>query len=239
MNEAWQFNLEERGYMATQVIDMETFEGTSNDAKKLIQMGEPYLVTIGIRGVAKLLLHRWSAEAVAEKAAAAKGSKAKKTDDVESYVYRDGNGTISLPSEYLRQSLIHAAKFQRDPRSPRKSAMDLFKAGLVAQDELMPLGKDWDFLDTRRVVVNHAGINRTRPGFNEGWQVEGRFTVLLPEYITPERLQEALSTAGRVVGVGDFRPTYGRFAVVKFEVYQLGLSSEATVEDMVPCSSTV
>src|SRR5215472_2014044 len=119
--------------MATQVIDMETFEGTSNDAKNIIQTAEPYLVIIGIRGVSKLLLHRWSAEAVAEKAAAAKGSKAKKTDDVESYVYRDGNGIISLPTEYLRQSIIHAAKFQLDPRSSRKSAMDLFKAGLVAQ----------------------------------------------------------------------------------------------------------
>jgi hypothetical protein len=97
--------------------------------------------------------------------------------------------------------------------------MDLFKAGLIAMDESMSLGKKkWDFLDTRRVVVQRSGINRSRPGFYEGWEAQGKFGVLLPEYITRERLQEALSVAGRLVGVGDFRPTYGRFAVSQFEI---------------------
>jgi hypothetical protein len=198
---------------------VETFNEVSNDAELTIAFSQPYYINLGIRGTAKMLFHHWSPEAVAEKAVAAKGSAAKKTDNVESYVVRDINGHICLPTEYLRQSVIHAAKYQQDPRSPRKSAMDLFKAGFVALDELMSLGtSQWDFLDTRRVVVQRAGINRSRPGFNVGWQVEGRFAVLLPEYITVERLQEALSTAGRLVGVGDFRPTYGRFAVTKFEV---------------------
>jgi hypothetical protein len=200
-------------------IEGDEFGGVGNDAKRIIATAEPYLVHIGIRGTSKLLMKSWSPEAVEAKAAAAKGSKAKKTDDVESYVVRNGNRVICMPAEYLRQSIIHAAKYQQDPRSPRKSAMDLFKAGLVAVDELMPLGKTtWDFLDKRRAVVQRSGINRIRPGFHEGWQVEGLFEVLLPEYITPERLQEALSTAGRVVGVGDFRPTFGRFAPARFDL---------------------
>jgi hypothetical protein len=154
--------------MAIQV-DLEVYKETSNDAKRIIQTAAPYEVTIGIRGTSKLLFHRWSPEAVAAKAAAAKGSKAKKSDDVESFVYRDANGIISLPSEYVRQSIIHAAKDLHDPRSPRKSAMELFKAGLVALDELMPLGKDhWDFVYTCRVTIQRNAINRTRPGFNEG-----------------------------------------------------------------------
>jgi hypothetical protein len=98
------------------------------------------------------LFHRWNNEAVAEKAGSAKGSKGKKTDNVESYVYRLPNNEIGLPGEYLRQSIINAAKFKQDPRSTRKSAVDLYKAGIVSMTELGSLGKTkWDYLDRRRV----------------------------------------------------------------------------------------
>jgi hypothetical protein len=71
--------------------------------------------------------------------------KAKKTDDLESYVYRCDDYTIGVPGEYFRQSIINAAKFRQDPRSPRKSAMDLYKAGIVSLTELSSLGKStWD-----------------------------------------------------------------------------------------------
>lgn len=41
--------------------------------------------------------------------------------------------------------------------------------------------------------------------------------VNLPEYISPELLHALLTDAGRLIGVGDFRPTYGRFRVIRFE----------------------
>jgi hypothetical protein len=61
--------------------------GVSNDAKGYVEMTEPYVVNVAIEGNADFLYHRWSNDAVAEKAMAAKGSKAKKSDDLESYVY--------------------------------------------------------------------------------------------------------------------------------------------------------
>ena len=42
--------------------------------------------------------------------------------------------------------------------------------------------------------------------------------VLLPEYISTTLLQEVIANAGRLVGVGDFRPTNGRFGIVNFDV---------------------
>src|SRR3990167_4224753 len=93
----------------------------SNDAADEVASTEPYTVQVTIRGSSAILFHRWSNEAVAEKAAAAKGSKAKKSDNLESYVYRCDNGNLGLPGEYVRQSVIAAAKFRQDPRSPRKS----------------------------------------------------------------------------------------------------------------------
>lgn len=64
--------------------NLETLDPVSNDGEDDILTERPYVVEFTIRGTAALLFHRWSTEAVAEKAAAAKNSTAKKTDNVES-----------------------------------------------------------------------------------------------------------------------------------------------------------
>ncbi len=190
----------------------------TNGGKASIEAGAPYIVSLTIEGAADMLFHRWNCEAVDAKSKAAKNSKSKKEDDIESYVYRCENGTLGLPGEYLRQSVIHAAKFRQDPRSPRKSAMDLFKAGLVCLTPLASLGKaEWDYLDTRRVTIQRNGINRTRPAMKIGWRAQFELAVNLPEYIDRQMLREVIEQAGRLVGVGDFRPTFGRFGIVSFD----------------------
>src|SRR6185503_19872747 len=109
-----------------------------------IEVSTPYSLHVGIEGSAPILFHAWNCDAVEAKGKASKNSKAKKSDDLESYVYRNGAGELCLPGEYLRQSIIAAAKFKQDPRSPRKSAADLFKAGIVCTKTLASLGtKDW------------------------------------------------------------------------------------------------
>jgi hypothetical protein len=193
-------------------------DNKTNDARESISASEPYVVTVTIKGAADFLFHRWSCEAVDAKSKAAKNSVAKKTDNVESYVYRDAAGMLCIPGEYLRQSIIHAAKFKVDPRSPRKSGMDLYKAGVTTLTQLASVGKEkWDYLDTRRVVVQRSGVSRTRPALSTGWAATFELMVLLPEYIGREDLNDTLAMAGRLIGVGDFRPTYGRFQVVRFE----------------------
>jgi hypothetical protein len=190
----------------------------TNGGESTISASEPYSVNVSLEGSADFLFHRWNAEAVDTKAKAAKNSVAKKTDDIESYVYRDDAGELCIPGEYLRQAIIHAAKFRQDPRSPRKSAMDLFKAGVVSLTALASLGKvKWDYEDKRRVVIQRSGVNRTRPAMKAGWEAEFQLMVLLPEYIGRSDLQDVITNAGRLIGLGDFRPTYGRFNVTKFE----------------------
>ncbi len=125
----------------------------SNDAKTLIEFEEPYVAEFSVTGVAPFLFHRWSVDGVEAKAKAAKGSKAKKEDALESYVYR---------------------------------------------------GND--------------GITRCRPALNNGWKTRVLLQVMTPEYITPQLLNEVFQSAGRLAGVGDFRPTFGRFQTDKFEV---------------------
>lgn len=193
----------------------------SNDAETTISFTEPYAVSVTIRGTAPFLFHRWNVDAIAEKAKAHKGSKAKKEDDTESFVYRDDDGNLAIPAEYLRMSIVNAAKFNQDPRSPRKSAMDLFKAGVVPLTDLCTTGhKDWDYLDRRRVMVQRNGITRSRPALAKGWTISADFQIIVPEYISSEMFNEVVQKAGKLIGIGDFRPTFGRFQVVNFTILE-------------------
>lgn len=191
----------------------------TNGAESTITAGQPYRIAVQLTGTSDLLFHRWNAEAVDEKSKAAKNSKAKKCDNIESYVYRNDGGELCIPGEYVRQAVILAAKFRQDPRSPRKSAMDLYKAGVVPLTILASVGKaTWDYEDKRRVVIQRAGINRTRPALKQGWKAAFEFLILTPEYIGPMDLHGMLTQAGALIGIADFRPTFGRFAITSFEV---------------------
>lgn len=212
------------------ITEPKAFDGDlSNSGAETIGLDTPYRVAVTISGDAPILFHRWQSDAVEAKAKAAKGSAAKKSDNVESYVWRNADGIISLPGEYLRGSLIDprngAAKYLQDPRSPRKSALDLFKAGVIALTDLAPIiradgspADAWDYLDRRRVTVQRAGITRERPALAAGWSCSVLLLSTTPQYIDPILLRQALTQAGRLVGVGDFRPTYGRFSVTRFEL---------------------
>lgn len=199
--------------------ELQAIAPVTNGGAKAIDDITPYIARVRIEGSTPFLFHRWIVESVKAKADAAKGSKSKRTDDLESYVYRTDSGNLGIPGEYLRQSIIHASKFRQDPRSPRKSAMDLFKAAIVSLTEVADTGRPkWDYVDQRRVTIQRNGITRSRPALSKGWVVNFELMVNLPEYVPQDMLRETIEQAGRLIGIGDFRPTYGRFGLTKFEV---------------------
>jgi len=194
-------------------------EPTANTAQEIIETTIPYTATVRIEGVCPILFHRWSNEAVEAKAKAPKGSKAKKTDDLETAVYRTDTGTIGIPGNYLTGAIVHAGRFKQDPRSPRKSMADLLKAAVVPLTVLADTGaKVWDYEDRRRVIVQRNAITRARPALREGWQASFELLVNIPEYVPAQTLHALLIDAGRLVGIGDYRPTYGRFHVTAFNI---------------------
>ena len=186
----------------------------SNGAKNLIGMTQPYRARIELVGTAKMLMHCWNNEAIAEKASAKKGSAVKKTDDIESYVLRDEKGFIVMPCLNFCASIRTAGKSFSDPTSPRKSLHDRLKAIVVPEEEYGLINggvKTWDFIDQRRVVIQRAGITRSRPAFLEGWKLTFTVMVLEPEFLSEELLAELIANARKFQGLGDFRPTFGRF----------------------------
>lgn len=194
-----------------------------NGIENTVTTEKPYIMSAEIIGTCPVIFHKWSCEDVAAKAAAKKGSKEKKSDNVESFVYRDEDGHICLPGLYITQAMTYAAKFRQDPRSPRKSAFDLFKAGIVPLTELAKINggtRNWDFIDQRRVVIQRNSITRMRPAFLKGWSAEVDIMVNTPEYIDQAFFREVLEMSGRLIGVADFRPSYGRFQVAKCKVIE-------------------
>lgn len=214
----------------TSTIEPQALGGDiSNAGAPTIELEQPYRISVTITGDAPILFHRWQSDAIDAKAKAAKGSAAKKSDNIESYVWRNSDNLICLPGEYLRGSLIDpkngAAKYMQDPRSPRKSALDLFRAGVLSLTEMAPINRadgtladTWDYIDRRRVSVQRNGITRERPAFAAGWSATVILMVTTPHYIDPILLRQTLTQAGRLVGVGDFRPSFGRFSVTNCEL---------------------
>ena len=202
-------------------IDGADDDQISNGAAGLIGLSMPYVAEITVRGTARLLMHAWNVEAVQEKADAAKNSAQKKTDDVESYSYRTATGLLGVPGAAFKASIVGAGRSMQDPRSPRKSAMDLLKAIVLPLDVVAPFipeRYEWDLVDRQRVVVQRAAVTRSRPAFEPGWTVAFQVMVNAPQYLAPDKLHQLAVQAGMFCGLLDYRPTYGRFQVTNFKV---------------------
>ncbi len=92
---------------------------------------------------------------------------------------------------------------------------------MVNLTALSSLGSEkWDYEHKCRVQVQRNGITRIRPAMKSGWVATFTFMVNLPEYVSPQMLQSLLTDAGRLIGLADFRPTYGRFQVTHFDVLE-------------------
>lgn len=192
----------------------------SNGAARTIAFDVPYIAHVTVQGTAHLLFHAWNCEAVEAKSKAGKNTKAKKSDDIESYVYRLDDGRLGIPGANFHGSLIEVGRSMSDPRSPRKSMMALIRAGISPLDDIAPLIPDvqtWDYVDQRRVTVQRNAITRMRPAMRVGWKVAFSLLINTPEYLDTVVLREIIGAAGRTVGLCDNRPSYGRFTTVHFD----------------------
>lgn len=194
--------------------------GVSNGGKDTIESGLPFIATVTIEGSTDILFHAWNSDSIEAKAKAPRGSDTKKKDDLESYVYRNNEGEVCIPGMYLKGALVAAGRYHSDPRSTRKKmATDLVKSGVDALTGLASTGlKEWDYVDRRRVKIGMSGVTRERPALRTGWKATFDLQVNQPEFISKQMLHELLTAAGRFVGLGDFRPTFGRFQVTGFVV---------------------
>lgn len=173
---------------------------------------------VKIVGRRSLLLHQIP-QSLGERG---RGERMSPEEEANAAIYRDSSGVIALPSLNLKASIRDGAKQFRVPGRGKTSYKDLIKSGIEIEPSMIPLkvpgGKNpensWK-IDTRPVVVQRARIMRSRPRFDE-WELEFTANIVDP-LITAQQLREIIESAGRYVGLGDFRPEFGLFDLVSFE----------------------
>lgn len=180
-------------------------------------------VDVQIEGIAPLLQNNIEG---AEEQMLRKGKRSTSgvKDDPEEWktkLYRvNGNGRLGHPGAAVESAIIRAARdFRADKR---RSMADVAKALCYVNEPMIELdGKKEPDGIHRSSVVNPNTKGRGfvyRPMFNAGWI--GSFTLTLAdtEVFPVDRLKEILDYAGYRIGIGDWRPKFGRFFVRKFAV---------------------
>lgn len=128
-------------------------------------------------------------------------------------LYLNSDGQVVLPDFMVEAALINGAKkVKRGPDA---------KAGMfVDGDALLQYGEDldgealWDserYVNKSKVRVGTSSVMRYRPMFRE-WSAE--VTIAFSDEILNESdIVDFAQRAGQMVGLGDWRPKFGRFVV--------------------------
>lgn len=188
-------------------------------------------IVVQISGTAPLLMHNSRlANPLDEYAVDIKKitSKRIKTEEDYAQIYRleflgglyyNKKDGIYIPGENIDATIRDGAKLLR-------KGMDI-KRGVMTMENKVPLTYEGPrdpeklagngFADIRRVQVNKgSSAMRCRPRFDT-WACA--FTLSLdPEVISPADLRLCVDLAGQRIGLGDYRPRYGKFEVDKWVV---------------------
>ncbi len=192
-----------------------------------------YTVSCSIEGIAPLMQHRFPMPDLATQRKGGTRSTGAKDYTIEwkDYFYAEPDGQIYQPASHLEGALINAAASFKVAGKRGKTYKDLFKANIFVDPQAIPhegfmvpeeLDTDADkplYLDARPVVVQRARVVRIRPCFKAGWKLSFEIQVIDDE-IQPSMLNDVIALAGRVVGIGDYRPRFGRFMVTEFETHK-------------------
>ena len=178
-----------------------------------------YEVDVSIKGVSPLLQHRFPED---DPKTIKKSSKRTGNPDYskesEISLYKLPNGTIYQPATHIEGCLKKASVNFQIAGKRRKTYKDLVLSAVFVKPDAIPHKNQKWVSDERPVIVpsTRGRIIRSRPRF-DNWNLD--FTIQITDSQLPfEVLKEILDYAGNSVGIGDFRPRFGRFIVTKFDL---------------------
>jgi hypothetical protein len=151
-------------------------------------------------------------------------SKRKKTDEDyealykiewEGSLYLNSDHRVVFPGQNLEAAMVEGAKKSK-LGEVAKAAILCDSEPLIEYDgpkDLAKLKADLRFRDVRGTRVQNGRVMRCRPIFVP-WGLS--FTLeYLPDMLNESQVVDILATVGRIIGIGDFTPKYGRFTVEK------------------------
>ncbi len=149
----------------------------------------------------------------------------KKPKDYEKIADLEWEGSLYWSKDlgyYMPSDNIEAAMIKSASRMKKKA---LFAAGLLVNAEVgVPIESDLPkdkakamsdprFRLTKGVVVQRNRVMRTRPLIPTGWKMEITFQYDKSANLSEDLVRECLEGAGLYIGLGDWRPKFGRFYV--------------------------
>ena len=173
-----------------------------------------YEVKIKIKGIADYLQHKRPFE---EDNSRQKSGEVDYSKEAEKSLYFDDEIGCYIPSKQLRAGLVKAAVNFKVKGRMGKTYKDMVNATIEIEPDKIPLGKKtFDYNHQEFVKIQRNQILRSRPAFKKGWEAEFSLLVL-DDQMQKEILKEIVEYAGKFVGIGDWRPHFGRFEIVKFK----------------------
>lgn len=174
---------------------------------------------VTIKGIAPLLQHRFSEDVlttVKKKSAGVAHTADSKKEQAEKFLYTH-QGKLSQPSSHIEGAMLKAAPTFKLGGSGKKSYKDLIKGACFVFPEMIPhKSQKWEV--DARAIVNSTTKGRAmcyRPRL-ETWELSFSMEVN-DDRANPEVIEQMLKHAGLYVGIGAYRPRFGRFEITSFK----------------------
>ncbi|MHB8285949.1 MAG: hypothetical protein ACYDD1_14905 [Caulobacteraceae bacterium] len=152
-------------------------------------------------------------------------------------LHTDEKGMVYIPHSAFKNCLSEAAKYLalQVPGKGKTTYTKRFEAGVLVLSPT-PLGVHKDDVPGETLYLNADGVRgsgkrvwRTMPFIKE-WRGEVEFVVLDP-MITEDVFRRVLEEAGKLIGIGRYRPRnngiYGRFAIERLDWIESDLARAA------------
>lgn len=167
-------------------------------------------IKVRVEGTVPLLMHKFTQA----DPTSARGKKVYVAEDeAEKAAYRNSDGKLFAPAAWFKAAMVKSGTDYK--MEGRKTYKEYVKSGvLINENEIILDQQDYEIHECA-VVVQRSRIIRWRPMIKE-WSCE--FTIeIIDDKINPTVLKQILEFAGKLKGVGDNRPEYGRFVVTKYK----------------------
>lgn len=186
-----------------------------------IQVG---VITAKVAGTQPLIMHAWDTKSkrqIEEKQQKkANRTREARNPDAEwnAARYLDSKGRDCIPARHFKNAMVEAATFLPDVTKK------LIKGAIYVQGDLIPI--EYDGVRAGRSIVPHKREDMVRIG-GMSKTADIRYRPMYPNWtvsvtiefdtsaFSAEQVVNLLNRAGFNVGVGEWRPTFGRFRVVK------------------------
>ena len=140
-------------------------------------------------------------------------------EEAKRRLYLTPDGEMCHPSEAFTKAMVKAVAGKKFGKmfatNAIKGSVFITEPHSIIEDENGKVAKHYT-IDRRPVVVGKARILRCRPCFSK-WQMRVAFEVDTA-ILQPAQVRESLALAGRIIGIGDYRPEkgggFGRFKVL-------------------------